>query len=249
MKIFIAIILLLVFQACGLTTSTREVNTKNAIQYTKSGNLESLKQLIARDKSLANSQRSDGASLLYLSAEYRHPRIASLLISHGANLNATNANGGPLHAATQMEDLEVINLLIKAGANINLRSSHFHATPLHSTRWNKSSTAANLLLSNGANVNLVDSMGKNPLHSCENYEVIKLLIHHGANVEKKDNKGYTPLHWFATRRQSVEADAIEFLLNNSNNLSAQDNEGLTPLHLAVKNKKVEFIAILQKPPR
>jgi ankyrin repeat protein len=72
-----------------------------------------------------------GATLLHVAAEFGQAEIASLLLDAGADVNAgaltdSDGQGGQspiFHAATQGGDfgIEVVRLLISAGANLNLR--------------------------------------------------------------------------------------------------------------------------------
>lgn len=76
--------------------------------------------------------------------------IATLLISHGADINATSKgfNETPLHIAAYHGKLDIIELLIKHGARVNARD-HINRTPLDDAESGRQYEAVKLLRSHG----------------------------------------------------------------------------------------------------
>lgn len=60
----------------------------------------------------------------------------------------------PLHAAASAERLEMIDVLVDAGMDINIRGAYDDATCLHTAAWNDSLAVAQKLITAGADINL-----------------------------------------------------------------------------------------------
>ena len=105
----------------------------------------------------------------------------------------------PLHNAVQSRCVEVVQLLLKSGADPN-RASGRGLTPLYSAAVHGDVKLARVLLDGGASVNMSneDFWGYTPLHyaainGCN--EMVRLLLDRGADPNKKIKFGIkTPLH-------------------------------------------------------
>lgn len=84
-------------------------------------------------------------------------KVAIALIK-GAKANAYDYKGmTPLHYA---ESVEIAELLISAGANVNARVFMVGRTPLHVASYTHNYAVANTLIGAGANVNAKDNYGR-----------------------------------------------------------------------------------------
>ena len=102
----------------------------------------------------------------------------------------------PLYWAAAWGSLEVVELLISSGAEVNAKGYN-DWTPLHLVAVRHSLAVAELLISSGAEVNAKTNGGSTPLHAAarmNSLEVAELLISSGADVNAKNNDGQTPLH-------------------------------------------------------
>ncbi len=159
-----------------------------------------------------------GALKGYVSASFPS---AQVLVDRSANVNAASSesSGGvtPLHLAagrghvsieglSQEEAarefarlrLQLIELLIDAGASIEARDSEGR-TPLHTAvEASRSATVVEALLDSGANINATDDAGRTPLHIAVDMPlsriegVVELLLGRGADVDAVDGEGQTP---------------------------------------------------------
>jgi ankyrin repeat protein len=123
-------------------------------------------------------------------ARGRNPTLVKLLLKRGADVRA--APGGGLFAAGWWNDVENMELLIRAGAEIDIVVG---ITPfLASWCWKKFDAAKVLALS-GANVNFQDSKGRTALHHAIEKEfdpaVIQWLVKKGASPDIPDRDGIT----------------------------------------------------------
>lgn len=118
-------------------------------------------------------------------------RVASL-IKGGADLEEVYLGRTPLNAATLMDQPEIVEELLVAGAKIEAVDS-FGETSLFLAN---SPPLIQPFIKHGADLNHRTSNGKTPLISALYHgwsEVAFLLIDHGADVSAQDQDGATPL--------------------------------------------------------
>ena len=92
--------------------------------------------------------------------------ISSLLKSDPSLINACDTDGStPLHCATWKGHANVVELLLKAGANVNAvnQNEHWGTTPLHAAAHANEAKIAQVLLDHGANVKAKDMEGRTPM--------------------------------------------------------------------------------------
>ena len=129
----------------------------------------------------------------------RHFHLARVLHRNKSSVEPRGQfENTPLHSAAYYGDLEMVQVLIECGVDVNSKNS-VGSTPLDFAslggRQNEP-RVARLLIEHGANPNTRDMVGSTPLHRASRggrIEVLRLLIEHGADVEVKDDKGRTPL--------------------------------------------------------
>jgi ankyrin repeat protein len=90
--------------------------------------------------------------------------LVELLLKHGADPNARDAQGGtPLYYAARDGCVEVVRiLLLRQGADLNARDAEGN-TPLHRAAANCRYTLAQLLIQHGADPNAKNNQDKTPL--------------------------------------------------------------------------------------
>jgi ankyrin repeat protein len=121
-------------------------------------------------------------------ARARNLELVKLLLGRGADIHA--APGGGLFAAGWWEDLDMLAVLIDAGADIE----NVHGvTPFLACWCWKRFDAAKFLATRGADVNVQDSKGRTALyHGVErdfDPALLTWLVKHGASPDTADDKG------------------------------------------------------------
>ncbi len=93
----------------------------------------------------------DGRTALSLAVSYENFEVAKFVLDHGANPNvtATHKELTPLMVAAERGDLEVINWLIEAGADINFMNSR-NVVALWSAAGAENVEACKMLIEAGA---------------------------------------------------------------------------------------------------
>lgn len=165
--------------------------------------LPELKQLLARDRTVANARGHLG-NLLHDAAQAWDVERVGLLLSFGADVNARSFEGGhtPLYYAANHVDLSrpadgksVAQTLIRHGAEVDVQSGPIRGTPLHTAARRDNVAVGTVLLSAGADPEARDIKGETPLRralNCRQPGMIELLLAHGANPDSPDKRGVTP---------------------------------------------------------
>ena len=128
----------------------------------------------------------------------RHFELAQVLRHNGSSLEPRGDLGwSPLHSAVCRGDLEMIQVLLDYGVDVNAQTSN-GSTPLLFVMWTNSEPdlrVVRLLLDHGADPNLPTLDGKTPLYRASQYgriETARLLIESGASKDVQDKQGKTP---------------------------------------------------------
>ncbi|RYC79804.1 hypothetical protein BFJ63_vAg17312 [Fusarium oxysporum f. sp. narcissi] len=150
----------------------------------------------------------------------------------------------PLHYASESGDLSAISLLLRHGADIEMRGRDGMG-PLHCAAKNGHSEAVKFLLDAGADAGIRDNSRSTPLHwaaSSGDADTIKFLLMKAVDPGARDNYGRTPLHLAVT---SGKVEAVDELLCNAGEdiAKAKDIDGSTTLHLAAQVQEVDISII------
>lgn len=124
------------------------------------GNIELLTSILSKDVEV-DSQSEAGTPLIW-AAGHAQPDGVRVLLEHNANPNAeTEDNITPLLSAVAAGSVACVDLLVKAGANVNITAGG--ATPMHIAADHGSSDLINCLLKAEADTNATDEDGQKPI--------------------------------------------------------------------------------------
>jgi len=175
-------------------------------------------------------------------------KAAQLLLEHGAHFGVRNEDGQmPLHLASMHNHPNVVALLLKLGADVDLQDNESR-TPL----FFASSTVAQLLLKHGASVHVRDKIGRTPLHLAsasarfEPSDPVALLLKFGADVDALDSDNMTPL--LCALESFGSGGVVQLLLEHGASVHVRNKRGRTPLHFASASHFVnaDVVALLLK---
>lgn len=133
----------------------------------------------------------------------RHFQLADVLRRNGSSVVPGRAGTGwtPLHCAAEHGDLEMVQVLLDYGVDINSHDGGVSSvTALYTVSVHRNDPrVVRWLLDHGADPNVQAQDDKStPLHAAlktESVEVARVLIEYGASTEVKDSMGMTPLDY------------------------------------------------------
>src|SRR5262245_23009646 len=211
----------------------------------RTGNLNAVKLLIDRGANVNGADEFKGYTPLMFAATENQPDVAKLLIDHGADVNAPSrrfvfgelksASGGalmeraeggmtPLQYAAREGNIEVAQVLIAAGADVNAPEPQHKFTPMLIAIYNGKYDFAQLLIENGANINDGSLYMSIELRNMDTYsnrpnppetdrkltatDIVKTLIARGADPNQVFDKAPTQIQTQGT--VTVPAGATPF---------------------------------------
>ena len=139
----------------------------------------------------------NGWTPLHLASWFEHPKVARVLLEHGAEVNPkTGGSENPLRLLSgRSGNLEIAQLLLEYGADPSVRSSSGRDS-LYMALENGQPGLAQLLLDYGADPNIRDVNGHTLLHVSSqlgNLKVVQGLLELDVDVNPRNNRGRTPL--------------------------------------------------------
>ncbi len=173
-----------------------------------------------------------------------------LLIKKGVRVNTKSFLDGvtPLHIAARRGGIEVAELLMQSGADVNAAEKSSES-PLHWGAERGHAGVVKTLLDNGADPDArAGAYGESPLHRAAwagHSETARVLLDSGAGVNMKNWNGETPLHWACMGKG--HARTVKLLIEKGAGISARTAElAETPLHLASRFDRFHAAEVLVK---
>jgi len=160
-----------------------------------------------------------------------------------------------IYACKYCKDPEIIQLLLDAGANINLQTQ-YKSVPLFFA-YRNSSEIVGVLLRNGADVNFQDNYKTTTLmYVCDevdkNVKIVKLLSEYkNTDINLRNGEGKTALNLACASlgsgsNKSDNVQVINFLLNNGADANIGEYTGKKPVDYIIKNYNTAYNEILER---
>ncbi len=201
--------------------------------------------------------------LLHYAAKSGSLEMCQILLDFRPDINIADARNKyytALHYAVMVQNIEIIELLIARGADVN-RLACLYA-PIHFYVASGNAEIFKMLVNAGADINI--RMGSSPVSNiralakippsnkflgftCINYaaylnnlERVRFMIDVGADINIADEKGNLPIH-YAVEHQNVEM--VELLIKWGSYVDRTDAVH-TPLHIAVYKSNLAICEML-----
>lgn len=212
----------------------------------KGGNLEITKLLYEKGGKKDLSDELTAAIALSIAVGNAQPEMVKFLLQTGINPNFRSKYRTAITTAAMRRSVEVVRLLIEAGADVNLYSANSQS-PLGWASQYGYTEIVKLLLAAGANVNpkgnwspLINAARNNQI------ETMEILLKAGANTDVRGYEGKTAL---MDASCMLKVEAVKLLIKSGADLNLID-DGETALSLARKcslsntDKQNEIIQML-----
>lgn len=171
-------------------------------------------------------------------------------------INDTELSGyTPLHVAASNGNVQAVEMLLKAGADVNALTSLLNtpliesfpvSSKLSRDLINRHTRIVELLINAGSDVNARNQQGNTPLHFAALIkvpEVADILLKAGADPNAKNNDKLTPL-MYSFLYDTHCRETIDLLINNGADINASDSDGKTVLIKAIENLELPAILTL-----
>jgi len=195
-----------------------------------------------------------GTTALHFAVDgHRHTSTAKMLLSAGADIDASDRDGASaLFTPCARGKSVFVKLLLSRGANPNIGTvgPHIHTWyPIHAACRGLHYDAVKLLLEYNADVNLRDEFGESALHyavsmystdSDKRTDLVQLLHDAGANVNAASEKGETPLYIACSK--GLESTVMKMLECGAkvDGISGKKR----PLNVACRNGHLSMVQVL-----
>ncbi|XP_060882662.1 ankyrin repeat and SOCS box protein 16 [Labrus mixtus] len=189
----------------GMWTLSSKVKQTSALRLASSrGHTGCVEELLFREAEV--NADPGGSTALHDACAGGHTVCVQLLLGHGADPEKLSEDGSaPLHLCTSAQSFQCAALLLKGGADVNVRMRESRLTPLHTAARRALEEHVELFLSNGADILATNQEGETPLNAaCSGAErpseagrylrVIQSLLGAGADPRTAGRKQHTPLH-------------------------------------------------------
>lgn len=192
---------------------------------------------ILENTTLVTSKDANHRLILHWAAVMGKQRLVELLLKfQECPVDEPDDTGAtPLILATLKGSLEIAEMLIKRGANVNHRNFNGHSPVKYAASKNHKDLLV-YLLDQGADPNARDNIGEGALHrvaSMENHECLRILLTHPKSspiisINAQNNLGNTPLHLAC---ECDDLTAALLLIDNGASAEILNKEKQSPLDL------------------
>lgn len=203
-----------------------------------------------------NAKNKRGLTALTYSVINSEPKTVAVLLRK-ADINLKDDQGnGALHLAIKRGSKELVDLLLKKNADINVTGidgATNNQSPLYAALLSDNIDLFKRLLEMGADPNIADSEGAFPLsEAClrrdAEIDTIKLLIAKGAEVNKREENGASPLI-YASQNAGVTPETrnaiVKFLLEKGADKTFKDKTGKDALSWALELEHSDTAELLK----
>ncbi|XP_008067426.1 ankyrin repeat domain-containing protein 6 [Carlito syrichta] len=165
------------------------------------------------------------------------------LINKGAKVAVTKHGRTPLHLAANKGHLSVVQILLKAGCDLDVQDDGGQ-TALHRATVAGNTEVIAALVQEGCALDRQDKDGNTALHEASWHgfsQSAKLLVKAGANVLARNKAGNTALHLAC---QNSHSQSTRVLLLGGSRADLKNNVGDTCLHVAARYNHLPVVRLL-----
>jgi len=228
--------------ASGAKVDFRVAGNKPAlINYLQTNDEPAFRYLLEKGAN-PNSVNNNGKTVLEYAIESGKLDLATLLITKGAKVSTSRSSDEnlllrllqeyPDYGISESQLLPFIDVLIKAGIDIEEESPLSGARPVQVAIYRDEANILSKLLEHTSNLKQCFW----PALKLQETNILKLLLKHGASIEEPGANGDSPL---ADMVKKGKTDMIQFLLDNGANPNQITKEGQPLIFTALAVKKTD----------
>lgn len=213
--------------------------------------METAQELLQHHRGQLDARCRDGGTALHKAADLGDEDMVRFLLSAGALFALQNdAQMTPLHLAANRGYTNIVQLLVLAGTNVNIKGHTTKYTPLCLASTCGHGEVVRYLLSQGGLVNNKGADSWTPLFRASrggHVESVRLLLEGGANILHVDYYKNTCLHVAA---RSGNLDVVKALLGHDSDicpvlLGKQDVQRRTAFQIALTTAHIDIYKYLR----
>jgi outer membrane protein TolC len=171
------------------------------------------KDLLMKYRALIGNNAFSKWSTLHFAAYFDCRQAAEQRLKDGVNVNSMSLDGTtPLYIAVEQGYMDMAQLLIKSGAEVNVHADDEKWTPLMIAASRNYLEIAEILINAGARLDEKSFSGRTALHCAAEggaMPLVELLIKAGADVNIKTNTGFTAMELARIEGYHDVADYLE----------------------------------------
>lgn len=173
-----------------------------------------------------------------------------VLMRKEADVNGMFGGHTALQAASQHGHIEVVKLLLKHNADVEIEDKDGDRA-IHHAAFGNEPAVIELLAKAGADLNIRNNRRQTPLHIGVNkgyVGVVKALLKLGCHPSLQDSEGDTPLHDAISKKYD---DMVTLLLDHNADIKVTNNNGFNALHHAALrgNPSAMWMLLVMSPRR
>ena len=212
------------------------------------GHASVVQLLLDRGKARIDAEDPGSKTALYFSVVAGHVETTKQILLRKPKLEVRDSARGygytPLHRAAQASQLDLVRLLLEAGADPNVHENHMW-TPMHEAAARGELEIVKELLNHKANPEVFQDRKWSPLRlalqACHSHVAEFLFDVEGVNIESLDIIGETPLHEAAYRGL---LDMVQELVQRGAVPERPNHHGTTPLLYAAERGHPDVVKFL-----
>jgi len=176
-------------------------------------------------------------------------KLDELVTRSDCNVNGVFAGHTALQAASQNGHLEVLRLLLRSGADLELEDKDGDRA-VHHAAFGDEPGVMEVIAAAGADLNARNKRRQTALHIAVNkghVGVVKMLLGLACHPSLQDSEGDTPLHDAISKKRD---DMLALLLDHNADIMLTNNNGFNALHhAALRGNPSAMRVLLSKLPR
>ncbi len=203
-----------------------------------------------------NQINTGGDTALHTFSSTGNRNLVQWLLDHQANVNLKNDSGvTPLFAAVHHYHLDIAEMLLNAGADINATDDDDNLVIYEliedltlgiekKAKLESGCSLVKMLVNKGIAINRKNNCGESSfmkMCSAKYPELVDLMLSKGAEINDRDNNSETPL-FYAVRAGNIRI--TEMLVTAGVEVNTVNEGGEYPLELAFNDQMVEIVQLL-----